>query len=165
MAEGGSLECNEAHGVLLFAQPSMPIATAFDELGKELWRVRLADARIGPILLLSSKKEGVVGAAWWPASVGESEDIDITGEAQGDSFWLVHRELLTRDRKRWMHHFYRLNVLSGQGKYLGKLPVYAEESGRAVQAIAWGRLFTTRSDPYPQLGIHPFSDEAQHFGR
>ena len=165
MAEGGSLGCNEAHGVLLFAQRSMPIVAAFEKSGKELWRVRLADARIGSILLMSSQKEGVVGAAWWPVSVGESEAIDITGEAQGDAFWLVRRELLTSDRKRWMAHFYRLDVLSGQGAYLGKHPIHTEESGRAVQSIARGRLFTTRSNPNPQLDIHPFSDQAHQSER
>ena len=165
MAERGSLECNEPHGVLLYAYPSMPIATAFEESGKELWQVRLADARIVPKLLMFSKEWGLVGAANWPVREGGSEDIDVTGEAQGDAFWLVRRELLTKDRKRWMAHFYRMDVLSGQGEYLGKRPIHTEESKRAVRVIARGHVFTTRSEPYPQLGIHPFSDEAQYFGR
>ena len=165
MAAGGSLGCNEAHGVLLFAQPSMPIVSAYTESGNGFWEVRLADARIGRKLLLRSKKEGLVGSVVWPAPVGESEDIDVAGEAQGSAFWLVRRELLTKDRTHWMHHFYRLDALSGQGEYLGKRPIHTEDSSRFVRVIARGRVFTTQSEPYPQLGIHPFSDEAQPFGR
>lgn len=159
MAEGGSLECNETHRVLLYTQPSAPIATAFTESGDMIWQIRFGDARIAPKLFLYTKKGDLVGTANWPIPVvGESNDIDVTGGARGDSFWLARLELLTKARDRWAHHFYKVDVLSGRGEYLGMHPVNADIVGRRVRAIDQEYLYTTQSDPYPQLGIHPIPD-------
>ncbi len=152
------MECNEMHRILLFAQPSAPIATAFTESGDMIWRIRFADARIAPKLVLYSKQGHLVSAANWPSHVGESNDIDITGEARGDSFWLTRREQLTKDRDRWAGHFYKVDVLSGRGEYLGMRPVNTNIMGRRVRAIDQEYLYTAQSDPYPQLGIHPIPD-------
>ncbi len=160
MAEGGSLACNEKHRILLYAQTSAPIATAFTESGEMIWRIRFGDARIVPILLLYNKQGDLVSAMHFPAlDVGESEDIEIKGGARGDSFWLVRLEILPKEaRNPWAQHFYKVDVLSGRGEYLGIRPVKTRTVARRVRVIDQGYLYTAQHDPYPQLGIHPIPD-------
>ncbi len=160
MSENGSLECNETHRILLLTLPSAPIATAFTESGDMIWRIRFGDARIGPRLVLYDKQGdlfGFVPSAY--VAVGESYDIEIKGGARGDSFWLARRENRPKDvRDRWAHHFYKVDVLSGRGEYLGMRPAKSAFGKRRVWAIDQENLYTTQHDPYPQLGIHPIPD-------
>ena len=155
MAEGSNMECNTTHHTLLYTRPNAPIATAFTESGDMIWQIRLADARI------ASKgakyvKTGHLAIGSLPPLVGESGHLEITGEARGNSFWLTRRERLSEDGTRWANHFYKVDVLSGHGKYLGVHPVnFQLSSGIVVRTMDQERLFTSRSAPYPQLGIHP----------
>ena len=155
MAEGGSLECNATHHTLLYTQPSAPIATAFTESGDMIWQVRFSDARMTrrPKVVVEDGNWGIFVAP--PQVVGESWDFEILGGARGESFWLIRREIRSVERDRWMNHFYKVNVLSGQGKYLGVRPINSYLTGRIVGAIDQERLYTVQSTPYPQLGIHP----------
>ncbi len=160
MSDYGSLECNETHRILLFTQPSAPIATAFTESGDMIWRIRFGDARIGPRLVLNDKQGDPRGIVPLPLPVvGESKDIEIMGGARGDSFWLARLEMRPKEAQyRWAHHFYKVDVLSGRGEYLGTRPVKSNKVARRVRAIDQEYLYTTQSDPYPQLGIHPIPD-------
>ncbi len=155
MAEGGNMECNTTHHTLLYTHPNAPIATAFAESGDIIWQIRLADARI------ASKgaryiETGHLAIGSLPPLVDESGHLEITGGARGNSFWLTRRERLSEDGARWANHFYKVDVLSGYGKYLGVHPVnFQLSSGIIVRTMDQDRLYTSRSSPYPQLGIHP----------
>ena len=161
MAEGGSLECNTTHHTLLYTQPSAPIATAFTESGDLVWQVRFSDARMTrrPKVVIEDGNWGIFVAP--PLVAGESWDIEILGGARGESFWLIRREIRSVERDRWMNHFYKVNVLSGQGEYLGVRPINSYLTGRIVRAIDQERLYSAQSTPYPQLGIHPVPNAAR----
>ena len=138
-----------------YTQPSAPIATAFTESGDMIWQVRFSDARMTrrPKVVGEDGNWGIFVAP--PQVVGESWDFEILGGARGESFWLIRREIRSVERDRWMNHFYKVNVLSGQGEYLGVRPINSYLTGRIVGAIDQERLYTVQSTPYPQLGIHP----------
>ncbi len=160
MSEGPSIECNATHNTLLFVYPHTPIATAFTELGDISWQIRFADARIAPKRERIGSDGGSSVMSPTPR-VGESSGIRIIGGSRGNTFWLTHSERLSEKRDRWANHFYTVDVLSGQGKYLGIRPInvlLGEEDRRRIRVIDQERLITRRFTPYPQLGIHPVSD-------
>ncbi len=160
MAEGGYMECNETHGVLLYTQPNAPIATAYTETGDMIWRVRFADARIAP-KGARYVDAGQVGVGSIPPLVGESGQIVTIGGAHGDSFWLARFERLNEGRSHSAMHFYKVDVVSGQGQYMGRHRINRELPVRIVRAIDQERVYTVRTTPYPQLGIHSIQDTAR----
>lgn len=160
MSEWPSIECNATHNTLLFVHPHTPIATAFTGLGDISWQIRVADARIAP-MRERVESDGNSAVMSRTPRVGESSGIRIIGGARGNTFWLTHSERLSEELDRRANHFYTVDVLSGQGKYLGMRPINVlsgEEDSRRIRYIDQERLITRRSTPYPQLGIHPVSD-------
>ena len=73
---------------------------------------------------------------------GELGALRILGKSRGDTFWLRRNKRRSKEWDRWTNHFFSVDVLSGQGKYLRIRPINAlpreEDKGHRPRAsIHW----------------------------
>ena len=145
--------CSERHQVIGYVNEYIPVLTGLDETGVVLWHVRFADQNRTPIEAGLSE-EGRERVTFRAPGSGESTGLKVFSDSSMDSFIASYLTVGT-DSKTDLRHYYRIDVTSGLGEYLGQQrPEYIAARPRELVALDAEFAYTLQRSPYPEIGIH-----------
>ena len=152
----GSLDCNEEHSVIVYVHELSSVVTGFSDMGDIRWQVQLADVNPMPARQ-SINEEGRTGVEMYyyvASAVYTSSILFIPGE-DPDSFVMTYYSPVPGDtRELDKQHMFSVETASGYGSYLGWHALLKDgEKQPYVKAFDAMQVYTSRSRPYPQVGI------------
>jgi hypothetical protein len=154
LSERGTLDCNETHHTIAYADDLNPVVTGFSDTGVTRWRVELADASIAPTPQRRTDA-GQTTISFPSHGSGDTSSIRFIPATDSDLFFVSY--LIYGSEGAEQQHVYSVNVVSGDGKYIGYHPFRINDTSVLVKAIDAQRIYTTVYKGFPQIGIYPRS--------
>ena len=140
------LACSERHGVVGMIVARIPVLHGYSEDGELLWRVKFEDMKSSPV---EETNRGTT-LTYKPSSKGDAMAAYLFVDEDGEYFnltYLVNPGI----GKTAPYHYYRVDVRTGRGQYLGHAPsLYARHRDYVIQII---------NTSYPYLRILHFDGE------
>jgi len=151
LSERGTLDCNETHHTIAYADDLNPVVTGFSDAGVIRWRVELADANIAPTPQRRTDA-GQTTIGFPSHGSGETSSIRFIPATDSDLFFVSY--LIYGSEGAEQQHLYSVNVVSGDGKYIGYHPFRINNTSVLVKALDTQRIYTTVYKGFPQIGIY-----------
>ncbi len=167
ISDDGSLVCSETSGTVLYANQTVPILKAYDEVGTLRWQVKFAD-HVQMYLPEGKNEGGRTSLAYPPQLPGESSYLFLIADPVSNSFIISHTTLGPDEEKtaELVRHYFSIPVESGHGTYLGKHYLGVEEWGRfrhpspdqhppllRIASLNKNYVYAIRNSPFPVIGI------------
>ena len=149
----GTLACNAKYRVIAHVHSVIPVLTGYSESGDVNWRVKFGDAKTSPIEE-GRTDDGRPRVRPNPLPrIGEAAQIDILAGTWSDALIVTYYTVV--GFKTGKHHYFRVDVTSGQGTHLGWSPGWNGDIKQpSVVALDAEHFYTVKNDPYPRIGIY-----------
>ena len=159
----GSLDCNEEHGVIAYANRLSSVVTGFSDRGDIRWQVQLAD--VNPMPAAQTRTEDGRASIQMRYTGGELDyggSEEHTGHIRfipgpdPESFFMTYYSPVPGKAEGWdKQHIFSIEAASGYGSYLGWHAILKEGKRQPyLKGFDSLRVYTSRSEPYPQIGIY-----------
>lgn len=154
LSERGTLDCNETHHTMGYADDLNPVVTGFSDIGVIRWRVELANANIAPTP--QGRTDAGQTTIGFPSHRnGDTSSIRFIPATDSDLFFVSY--FICGSEGAEQQHLYSVNAVSGEGKYIGHHPSRINSTSVSVTALDAQRIYTTVYRGFPQIGIYPRS--------
>ena len=163
ISDDGRLVCNETYDTVLYANQTVPVLKAYDEVGSLRWQVKFGDH--GQMYLMEARNRGRP-ALRYPSqlSPGESTFLSLTTDLVSNSFIISYQTLGPEKGKtaELVQHYFSVPAESGHGTYLGQHYLGTFERGQfrnpaaPPRIVSWNENFAyaVRHFPFPMIGIY-----------
>ena len=142
---GGRLACSERHGVIGLMLVRIPVLHGYSEDGELLWRVKFDGIRPPPI-----EERGRGRALYRRNTKGEGLGAYFFADGDEEHFGVLYFINAGRGQPTpW--HYYRVDVQTGYGRYVGHAPF--------LRARSRDYVIEPSSHPYPTLNVFHFDGE------
>ena len=143
---GGRLACSEQHGVIGLMLLRIPVLHGYSEDGELLWRVKIEDVKPPPI----EEQRGGRSAVYKNHTKGDGLGAHFFVDGDEEHFNLTY---LVNAGRGGLHpwHYYRVDVQTGHGHYVGDAPF--------IRARSRDYVIQSRSYRYPFLNVFHFDGE------
>ena len=152
LSERGTLDCNETHRVIAYADDLNPVVTGFSDTGVIRWRIELADANIAPTPQRRTD-DGRTSIGFSSPGNGNTSSIEFIPGTDPDVFLVSYYIYGLEGAEQ--QHLYSVGAVSGNGDYIGYHPFRIDSASVSVRALDVQRIYTTTYKGYPQIGIYP----------
>ena len=157
----GSLDCNEEHSVIAYVHELSSVVTGFSDMGDIRWQVQLADVDPKPARQsINEKGRTGVGMKYGGTSVEHTSEIRFVSGSDPQFFVMTYYSPVPGETRGWeKQHMFSVDAASGYGSYLGWHTLLKDgEKQPYVKAFDAMQVYTSRSSPYPQIGIYRRTD-------
>ena len=160
ISEDGNLVCNETFDTVLYANQTVPILKAYDEVGTLRWQVKFGDH--AQMYLPEGRNRGRPSLSYPPQLPGESSPLFLTTDPVRNSFIISYTTLDPEEEETaaLVRHYFSVPAESGHGTYLGQHYVGTSESGRfqhppppRIVSLNENYAYAVRHFPFPVIGI------------
>lgn len=142
----GRLACSERHGVIGMILTRIPVLHGYSEDGELLWRVKFEDIKPSPV----EETDGGRSLTYKAPSNGDAFGASLFIDEDGEYFNLTY--LVSPDIGKVVPvHYYRVDVRTGRGHYVGHAP--------ALRARHRDYVIQSLTSPYPKLRVFHFDGE------
>lgn len=160
----GALDCNETQRVIAYAHDLSSVVTGFSDRGIVRWRVHLADVNPRPHVQRRTK-DGRPSIVYAPPAGLFSQDshtssIRFIPRADSEAFTVSYYSPGSKSADTMeKQHIFNIDAASGDGAYKGWHDLLKGSNKQPwVTALDAQRVYTSRSVPYPQLGVYLRAD-------
>ncbi len=154
LSRWGTLDCNETHHTIAYADDLNPVVTGFSDTGVTRWRVELADANIAPTPQRRTDA-GQITIGFPSHGSGETSSIRFIPATDSDLVFVSY--LIYGSEGAEQQHLYSVDAVLGEGEYIGYHPFKINGTSVSVKALDAQRIYTTVYRGFPQLGVYPRS--------
>lgn len=156
LAPEGSLECNEEHGVVGHVNDNIPVLSGYTDTGSLLWQVKFAD--LNPTKIEEGvTSEGAPSVTRPAPKKGDSGGIQLFSNTE-DTFLFTYDTVSDFDSLTEIpsgtRHYFIVDVLTGQGSYLGQNPNIDFFEYPILIALDAEHAYTMVFSPFPHFGIY-----------
>lgn len=152
LSERGTLDCNETHRTIAYADDLNPVVTGFSDAGVIRWHVELADANIAPTPQRRTD-DGRPAIGFPSPGNGNTSSIKFIPGTDPDVFFASY--YIYGPEGIVQQHLYSVEAVSGNGDHIGYHPFRIDSASVLVQALDAQRIYTTTYKGHPQIGIYP----------
>ena len=144
----GRLACSERHGVVGMILERIPVLHGYSEDGELLWRVKFEGIKPSPV----EETDGGRSLTYKAPSKGDAYAAYLFVDEDGDGEYFNLTYLVRGDIGKVVpFHYYRVDVRTGRGQYVGHAP--------ALRARHRDFVIQNFNSPYPILRILHFDGE------
>jgi len=151
LSERGSLTCNSTHNTIAYRHALSPIIAGYSDSGVERWRVKLADADIGPVdQTFTDEDSPSIGLLGAPSRTGPPRFLSTPDPKS----FLVTYGAVGGERRLEYPHLNRIHADSGAGAYAGGYSSRISEP--LMMGLVGQNMVASIQTSFTQLGIYPY---------
>ena len=161
ISDDGSLVCSETYDTVLYANQTVPILKAYDEVGTLRWQVKFGDH--AQMYLREGRNRGRPSLRYPSQLPGESSFLLLATDPASNSFIISYTTLGPEEKKaaEIVRHYFSVPAESGHGSYLGQHYLGTIERGQLRHPAHTPRIvslnenyaYAIRHFPFPKIGI------------
>ena len=161
ISDDGSLVCSETFDTVLYANQTVPILKAYDEVGTLRWQVKFGDH--AQMYKPEGRNRGRPSLKYPPQLPGESSFLFLTTDPVSNAFIISYQTMGPEKGKtaELVRHYFSVPAESGHGTYLGQHYLGTFEHGRLrnparpprIVSLNENYAYAVRHSPFPVIGI------------
>ena len=161
ISDDGSLVCSETYDTVLYANQTIPILKAYDEVGTLRWQVKFGDH--AQMYKREGRNRGRPSLRYPSQLPGESSFLLLATDPVSNSFIISYTTLGPEEEEtaELVRHYFSVPAESGHGTYLGQHYLGTFELGQLwhpahpprIVSLNENYVYAVRHHPFPVIGI------------
>lgn len=161
ISDDGSLVCSETYDTVLYANQTVPILKAYDEVGTLRWQVKFGDH--AQMYKQEGRNRGRPSLRYPPQLPGESSFLLLAWDPVSNSFIISYTTIGPEEEggAELVRHYFLVPAEAGHGTYLGQHYLGTFERGRLrhpthlprIVSLNENYVYAVRHSPFPVIGI------------